>query len=149
MGGDQSDTPFSSATEVNVESIMEEVRVRVEQKRTLAAYPESIATEFDPSAGDSPGDFEVRKALSDLRRANAFTPLVPTESSKPYVGPAISGVKKGVMRMTQWYIASILDQIRSFARPTTRTIHLLAAQAKQLEMRINSLEEEIARRKRE
>lgn len=130
---------------VNVEKIMREVRATVGEKRDTGAYPPEVAAEID-SQEDALFDIErLERAARQLRQAIAFSPVVSTESGKPYLGPAISGVKRGVMRMTQWYIAGILDQVRVFSEMSLRATRLLVEHSTRLEERVQVLEEEVRR----
>lgn len=132
---------------IDVARVYEEIRAEVTRKRAEGLYPPEIEAEIDSTAGiEAWGDREtLTRAISQLRQASSFTSVVSTDSSKPYVAPALSGIKRVIQRTTQWYISAILDQLRIFAEMTIRTSKLLADRSTQLESRINAIEAELSR----
>lgn len=130
----------------DVREIMRGIEETVRRKREQGAYPPEVAAEIDESADTTAGQLpqRVARAVAQMRQALAFSSVVSTESSKPYVGPAVSGVKRGVQKMTRWYVAGVLDQVRIFGETTLRATKLLADHTAQLERRVRALEDEIA-----
>lgn len=142
----------SIGADVDVVSLMKEIRGEVIRKREAGMYPPEVAAEIDdilkrPAERGTTG--ELRRALSELRRASAFSHLVPTASQRPVAAPAIRTAKRIVRRGMGWYFAAVLDQIRGFAWNVSRALEVLGESLTRTEERISQTESRLAQAERD
>lgn len=132
--------------DVDVGTLMAEIRAEVQRKREAGLYPPAILAELDLVSQLRGGDAELRIALEGLRQSAEFTPDVTTASSKRFVSPVATTFKRGVRASVGWYVGAILQQLEVFAARVVRAIVTVADRADSQLSELRSGRDELLRK---
>lgn len=129
--------------DVDVKTLMEEIRSEVERKRQEGVYPPDIADELDWHSGTPTTPEALRAGISNLRSTIPFSTEPRITSSRPALTPIVASVKRTIHRGIFWYIANIIDQINWFASRSVRVLEQMVEKSEALEKRVAELESQV------
>lgn len=130
--------------DIDVKQLMAEIHAEVRRKQEAGLYPPDLLSDLDSIAGidSSDPEDEFNRAMELFRQSIGFTSRVETGSRLPVVAPLATVYKRVVQKSAGWYIGAILGQAQNFAGHTNRVMGMLAERVRQLDERIDSIEQD-------
>ena len=112
-GGADSAPIVSVGADVDVESLVAEIKAEVARKAEAGLYPPELMVHVnrDPLA----------MAVMALRDATEFSSVAPADSGRAHLAGAVSFAKRVMARTLAWHTRWIVDQMHTFGSNAVAT----------------------------
>ena len=136
-GGADSAPIVSVGADVDVESLVAEIKAEVARKAEAGLYPPELMVHVnrDPLA----------MAVMALRDATEFSSVAPADSGRAHLAGAVSFAKRVMARTLAWHTRWIVDQMHTFGSNAVATSDLIVDRLRDHDRALTHLRGQLAR----